>query len=314
MVYIFSIENDFSTSEVIDWILYLGHDYCRINSIVDLDKYLAENDILSNSELHTEVTSVWYRRTPKLDLPTSVTENPTVDNCIRVYVRSEQLGLLNSVFSRFQDKKWLNKWNNCSPGKLNQLLIAEKAGLDVPDTCIVNTKKHLQSFKEKNKEIIIKSIQDVVPFEINGDSYLQYTKILEKADIDELTDCFFPCLCQKAIDKNLEIRTFFIDGHCYSMAICSSFDEQTKIDFRRYNDKYPNRTIPYQLPRQIEQNICVFMKTMDLNCGSLDFILDNSGTYYFLEVNPVGQFGMVSSPCNYYLEREIARFLTTQIE
>lgn len=312
MVYIFSIENDFSTSEVIDWILYFGYDYCRINSFVDLNKYLTENVIISNTELNLEVTSVWYRRTPKLDLPSNITENPSVDICIREYARSEQLGLFNSVFSRFHDKRWLNNWNNCSPGKFYQLLLAEMAGLNVPNTCIVNTKKQLQLFKDKNKEIIIKSIQDIVPFEINGDSYMQYTKILEDSDIDELTDCFFPCLCQKAIDKNHEIRTFFIDGHCYSMAICSSFDEQTKVDFRRYNDKYPNRTVPYQLPKQIEQNICDFMKAMDLNCGSLDLILDNSGAFYFLEVNPVGQFGMVSYPCNYYLEREIARFLTTQ--
>jgi hypothetical protein len=29
----------------------------------------------------------------------------------------------------------------------------------------------------------------------------------------------------------------------------------------------------------------------------------------FLEINPVGQFGMVSHPCNYYLEKRIAQNL-----
>ena len=29
----------------------------------------------------------------------------------------------------------------------------------------------------------------------------------------------------------------------------------------------------------------------------------------FLEVNPVGQFGMVSLPCNYQLEKRIAQYL-----
>lgn len=93
------------------------------------------------------------------------------------------------------------------------------------------------------------------------------------------------------------------------MAICSTFDKQTKEDFRRYNDKYPNRVIPYKLPSTIEKKLHLFMQEMKLNCGSIDMILDNSGDYYFLEVNPVGQFGMISYPCNYYLEREIANFL-----
>ncbi len=35
-------------------------------------------------------------------------------------------------------------------------------------------------------------------------------------------------------------------------------------------------------------------------------ILTPEGKYVFLEINPEGQFGMVSHPCNYYLERELA--------
>jgi hypothetical protein len=34
-----------------------------------------------------------------------------------------------------------------------------------------------------------------------------------------------------------------------------------------------------------------------------------NGDIYFLEVNPAGQFGMVSTPCNYYLEEKIAEVL-----
>jgi hypothetical protein len=33
------------------------------------------------------------------------------------------------------------------------------------------------------------------------------------------------------------------------------------------------------------------------------------GREVFLEVNPVGQFGMVSRPCNYQLERKVAELL-----
>ena len=48
------------------------------------------------------------------------------------------------------------------------------------------------------------------------------------------------------------------------------------------------------------------MQALGFNTGSIDLILTPQGEYVFLEINPEGQFGMVSHPCNYYLEREMA--------
>jgi hypothetical protein len=53
---------------------------------------------------------------------------------------------------------------------------------------------------------------------------------------------------------------------------------------------------------------------MNLNTGSIDLICTKSGEYVFLEVNPVGQFSMVSFPCNYYLEEKIADLLIQKDE
>ena len=51
------------------------------------------------------------------------------------------------------------------------------------------------------------------------------------------------------------------------------------------------------------------MKSLNLDNGSIDFVKTNDGKWVYLEINPVGQFGMVSEPCNYNLEREIAQEL-----
>ena len=95
------------------------------------------------------------------------------------------------------------------------------------------------------------------------------------------------------------------------MAIFSQNDKQTEVDFRRYNKSKPNRNVPYQLPKSIELLLDILMKKINLDNGSIDIIVDNNGKYYFLEINPVGQFGMVSIPCNYYLEKKIANYLAT---
>jgi len=81
------------------------------------------------------------------------------------------------------------------------------------------------------------------------------------------------------------------------------------IDFRLYNKENPARRVPFKLEKEIENRLSYFMKIENLNCGSFDLIVDKNGGFVFLEVNPVGQFGMVSYPCNYKLEKRIAEFL-----
>jgi hypothetical protein len=51
------------------------------------------------------------------------------------------------------------------------------------------------------------------------------------------------------------------------------------------------------------------MYHLRLETGSIDLIHTPDGRDVFLEVNPVGQFGMVSIPCNYGLERKVADLL-----
>lgn len=127
-------------------------------------------------------------------------------------------------------------------------------------------------------------------------------------DLQNLSDHFFPSLFQKLIEKDFEIRTFYFFGVCYSMAIFSQKDEQTKLDFRNYNYNHPNGNIPFLLPNEIVSKVQRLFKSLKLNTGSIDFIYCK-GYYYFLEINPVGQYGMVDYPCNYDLDNIIVKKL-----
>ncbi|KAF2516652.1 ATP-grasp domain-containing protein [Flavobacterium foetidum] len=94
------------------------------------------------------------------------------------------------------------------------------------------------------------------------------------------------------------------------MAIFSQSNPQTRLDFRAYDWDNPNRFIPYQLPEHIEAKIEMLMKNLNLNTGSIDLIKSSTnGDYYFLEVNPSGQFGMTAFPCNFPLHKIVAENL-----
>jgi glutathione synthase/RimK-type ligase-like ATP-grasp enzyme len=161
---------------------------------------------------------------------------------------------------------------------------------------------------DKAQDYITKPISDGVVFNIQGSLWSNYTTSIDR-ELGE-SNCNYPLsLYQENLNKSFEIRTFYFYGECRSMAIFSQENSQTKTDFRLYDDLMPNRTVPFQLDVETEDKIREFMKTVKLETGSLDFVKTKDGRMVFLEVNPVGQFGMVSHPCNYFIEEKIAQWL-----
>ena len=136
-----------------------------------------------------------------------------------------------------------------------------------------------------------------------------YTSEVQEEDFELIDDTIFPSLFQRKIAKEYEIRSFFIDGQFYSMAIFSQKNAQTKVDFREYDHEVPNQTSTYQLPGSVQEKLTRLMEALKLDTGSIDLIRTLDGEYVFLEVNPVGQFDNVSYFCNYNLEKIIAQAL-----
>ena len=51
------------------------------------------------------------------------------------------------------------------------------------------------------------------------------------------------------------------------------------------------------------------MKRLDYQVGLIDLIKGIDNNYYFLEVNPSGQYSDMSEYCNLYLEKKVATYL-----
>ena len=102
-------------------------------------------------------------------------------------------------------------------------------------------------------------------FENNSDKekYVGYTSIVDELP-KYIIGSFAPSLFQSKIEKKYEIRSFYLKGKFYSMAIFSQNDTQTEIDFRRYNDFVPNRTIPYN-SRGVKSNVRCSCTDLQLN-------------------------------------------------
>ena len=97
------------------------------------------------------------------------------------------------------------------------------------------------------------------------------------------------------------------------MAIFSQGNQKTAIDFRNYDEVKRNRSVAFELPEDIKKKILHFMHEVELDTGSIDFILTPKKEYIFLEINPAGNIEMVSEPCNYYIEKRIAEQILDRI-
>lgn len=314
---------DEPTNDVIDWLNFFKVDYLRINGddfylnkrfIIDYEaKTITLGDNLINV---TDVNAILFRRW--ISRPTSIISEFKKNDfgvyegyfleSFLVYIKSELTSISTSLFSLFEDKFFVPSYK-LARGQLNKfsvLLEAERLGIRIPKSIIATSKKEILDKAEKGSQFITKSIKDADFIFYNNTLIDLYTKSMTIEDISNLSENFFPTLFQEKIDKQFEIRIFYLFDKLYSMAIFSQNDKKTSVDFRNYNREKPNRCIPFKLPMEVEKQIKMLMNRIELNTGSIDMIYSNHDEFVFLEVNPVGQLGMVSKNCNYPIEKEIA--------
>ena len=193
--------------------------------------------------------------------------------------------------------------------KLIELYNAKLVGLNVPTTFITSRKKDVEQCLRSGQKLISKSAYNALGIGYNHQHYTMFTSEIIQSDINMLPDVFFPSLVQEKLEKDYEVRIFYFLGQFFCMAIISQDNPQTKIDFRKYDIKKPNRFVPCEIDSVTKTKIKEFMNNMNLNIGSLDFVKTISGELFFLEVNYMGQFGMVDFPCNYGIHKFIAETL-----
>ncbi len=323
MILLLSQEYEESTNNVIDWLTYYDADYIRCNGdkfdVNDFFFQLSnthEDNVSSLPVLPKDIKVVWYRRWGNMG-GFSLLKDQDLDHefCISIntHLKHENAKLSHAFFSLFSHSFWLSKPNlYSSDDKFLYLKTAKSVGIHIPETYILNSKAKLQELLMSGKKLITKSMSNAHKIRYNNQTYIPYTEEITLKDLGQFEENFMISLFQEKIEKQYEIRTFFLIDSFYSMAIFSQNDHQTKVDFRKYNFSKPNRCVPYRLPVELRVKLKTLMKKLDINTGSIDILKSKQGKYYFLEINPIGQYGMTSIPCNYHLDKKIAEFLISK--
>lgn len=326
MILIFTIQYDFSSTSIVQLLTLMGQKVVRINADDSVHKFekigidgsiYFKNTVTNESINLSKVKSCWWRRTGisqshffngEKEFNIHQSELTFLREKKIDYFFDEFISLKEYIFNSLYQTTPINLGKPLfNLNRLSVLDIARRNNLKVPNYEVITNGEQLIATRQSLGKSVTKAISNGVQWESEDSRFYTYTELIEEHFYEKnLNSTYFPSLITGLIEKELEIRTFYIDGSFFSMAIFSQSDKKTSIDFRKYTN---NRNEPFNLPENIQENLKNIFAELQLNCGSVDLILDKNGDYIFLEINPVGQYAMTSLPCNYNLDRKIANYL-----
>ncbi|MCC9138809.1 grasp-with-spasm system ATP-grasp peptide maturase [Pontibacter silvestris] len=330
MILLLSQRYDYSTQLITRWLVSMEKSFLRINknersmSLQHIDLKKKELVVKRNGQTYNllDFNAVLERRSG-FTVQDLVNDSQVLEESLfheetsyhKEHVLKEANELIDFIHYYIENTsvKVIGKYEHRKLNKLKVLYLATSLGLSVPETFVVSTKADLiRLTKEYCNNIITKAISDGVYLFTNLHGYYSYTERLTLDTItSKLSTSFFPSLIQKEVKKLYEVRSFYLEGAFYSMAIFSQSDKATQTDYRKQGKaKLASRMVPYQLPDATSALLTKLFQVLNLTTGSADFMVDEKGEHVFLEINPVGQFSMTSIPCNYQIEKIIAEKLS----
>lgn len=279
-----------------------GHSYLRINRD-RFDKYevryvLAENklEILINGQMY-EITqehleSIYFRAPVFLRTGKSYTLEEQL-------YRSQWSAFIRNLII-FDKARWLNHPVSIyqAENKLYQLKLANEHGLDVPITYAGNA---IPQGIKLEKSYIVKSLDTALFYE-NGSEMYTYTNIINGHELVNSEIQYAPVIIQECLEKKTDIRVTVIGDRIFAVSILKN-GLQIEGDWRQTTSEELNY-VPMDLPKEVEQKILNLMDNLNLVFGGIDLALVE-GKYYFIEVNPTGEWGWLVSSTNLPIEKAI---------
>lgn len=306
-----SEESDPSWQKMHEWIKYFGHD-----PIIIFDSEIERNNSLklymNNKGLSVSIVDdycniidfeqidIFFQR-KWIGSVLNNHEKEKNDKSETEFINNELIALRDFIlFELKKSNKIIGYCSKESSNKLIQLFFAMQCGLRIPNTLITNIDAIAREVF-KSQKIITKAIDGVFLSNINGKYFTNYTSNIS---LDSLEKKFFITQFQSKINKYTELRIFYLLGTFYCMAsLCNYFEDEVDIRILLAENKV--EYYPFKLANNIKIKIRRLMNRLELDTASIDMIIDPKGHYYFIDLNPHGQFSMLSSTCYPFLEKDI---------
>ena len=259
---------------------------------------------LSNARrlLHLEsVRSVYCRRPTRPKFPDGM--SPEAREVAEREARLGFGGLLTALPCR-----WLSPPGKAADAEYKplQLRIAVESGLRVPQTLITNDPAAAKSFMGAvDGKVIYKPFYPVRGI-VEGRTNAVYTSIVAPDELPHADITTTAHLFQKFLPKEYEVRLTAVGGRLFAAEIHAN-SEMGRVDWRSDYTSHTYRVC--EPPADVAAGVQRMLAYLGLPYGAFDFAVDADGNWWFLEVNPSGQYGFVEVATGLPITTAIADYL-----
>ena len=144
---------------------------------------------------------------------------------------------------------------------------------------------------------------DTALFYDESQEYFTYTSVVDGSELIDSNIKDAPVILQEFLEDKQDIRVTVVGNTMFPVSITKN-GENIYGDWR----KKAKDTLQYEpetLPDEILNKIIKLMNKLGLLFGGVDWAFSN-GKYYFIEVNPTGEWGWLSQYSAIPLEKAIA--------
>lgn len=264
----------------------------------------------NNQSISTEqVQAVWMRRIWEPQLGDQLAPKFR-EACI-----NESKATLDGFWDSLKDARWVDNLERIdyANNKLRQLRVASEVGFAIPQTLVTNKAEAAREFfVQVNGKMVSKLLTAISRSMQANSSFFVYTSTVKEEDLQDAESLrYCPMVFQELIPKQQELRVVYVNGNVFVGALNADVYAAAKVDWRK-----PGVDVGawqhHQLPDEVIRRLQALMAKFGLSFGSLDFILTPSGEYVFLEVNPVGEWGMLEKDLDLPIANAIADTLISQ--
>lgn len=225
------------------------------------------------------------------------------------FIKSELLFCLEGLYKILNKAFWINTVNAIrnAENKIFQLQLALEIGFNVPQSIITNDPEKAFNFYNENKNhCIIKPIKSGLVEGDQEEGVIFTSEIqLERNNIVRIESS--PVYLQSLIEKKGDIRVTIVRDKIFAAFIHSQDLAESQIDWRKA--RIPLKHSKIELPIDLANNCFILTKKLSLNFAAIDLVLDKENNYFFLEINPNGQWAWIERQLNYTISDEITNLL-----
>ena len=216
--------------------------------------------------------------------------------------RSQWASFLRSLVI-FDDIVWVNnpKSTYNAETKPYQLKIAKKIGFKIPNTLITNSVPPKETFSEK---IVVKTLYPAI-FNLGDKESFIYTNIINYDELSNSDLSCSPLIIQDALIPKIDIRVTVVNNVLFAVSIKQN-NKGIDTDWRLEKENLEYEII--ELPSKIK-NMCInLLRELELSFGCIDLLI-HKDDYYFIEINPTGEWDWLMHNSNLAIDEEIAKLL-----